>query len=343
MLNRTVSMICFFFSSGYLKAFFYSEMLKRFLKTNICLFLFVLVSCKKEDEFICPEWENVCYDFTVEIDSVKINRKVLIIGIDGFRADAMRDNISPFLFELAHRSTTYYTDKNLIEDLTFSGPNWSSLLTGVHRCKHEVTTNDYSNNMLEVFPTFYRYVEDADSNINTASITSWIPINSNSTADFADYALLDKISDEEVYQFGRDILLNQNPLAADVLFLYFEDPDNTGHTFGFHPNISEYANSLRTIDGYIDDLFSIIEDKRALGEDWIVFVVSDHGGEGTGHSGGFDNDNIKYTIFFANHPTESFNHAYTSTQVDLAPTVLDFLGISSSEFDCKTDGVSLLQ
>ena len=41
---------------------------------------------------------------------------------------------------------------------------------------------------------------------------------------------------------------------------------------------------------------------------------------------------------------ESCKHfSYESNMTDIAPTVLDFVGITSTEFDCKTDGQSVLE
>ena len=95
------------------------------------------------------------------------------------------------------------------------------------------------------------------------------------------------------------------------------------------------------LGGDVENLFNTIEDKRLNGEDWLFVVVSDHGGDETGH-GDASNPYINQTIFFAQHPSLDFKDQYTSNQTDIAPTVLDFLGISSSAFDCKTDGISLL-
>ena len=89
-------------------------------------------------------------------------------------------------------------------------------------------------------------------------------------------------------------------------------------------------------------MFNLIETKRVDGEDWICFIVSDHGGEGTDH-GDSSNPNINKTIFFAEHPTLSFRKNYTSNQTDLSASILDFLGITNSNFDCKTDGISILE
>lgn len=284
----------------------------------------------------------ICEETAFEVDTTKSDRKVIIIGIDGVRSEAMTEDISPFLYEFSNRPTSYFTDQNLIEELTFSGPNWSSLLTGVHFCKHKVFDNKYSNNKLSEFPHFFDYIERANSNTVTASIVNWTPINQYSAMEHADYSPLAKISDQEVFQQAQQLLLNQNPMDPDVLFLHFDELDGAGHSFGYHPDVVEYANTLNTIDGYIQQIVASIETKRSNGEDWMIFVVSDHGGDGTGHSGGFDNEHIKYTIFYANHPTESFMQSHTTSQVDLVPTILDFMGIISEEFNCKKDGISIL-
>ena len=94
----------------------------------------------------------------------------------------------------------------------------------------------------------------------------------------------------------------------------------------------------------IDELFNIIENKRANGEDWLYFIISDHGGEGTSHSDASD-PNINKTIFFSEHPELIFKASccYVSSQVDLAPTILDFIGISNVQFEQNTDGISILE
>lgn len=306
------------------------------------LFLASFVTSCTNDSTACEEWIINCEDTGIQVDTSKSNRKVLIIGIDGVRSEAMTEDISPFLYEFSNRPTTYFTDRNLVERLTFSGPNWSSLLTGVHFCKHKVFDNKYSNNELSVFPHFFNYIERANSSIVTASIVNWIPINQYSAIAHADHAPTNQITDQEVFEQAQELLQNQTPIDPDVLFLHFDELDGAGHEFGYHPDVTEYANTLNTIDGYIQQIVATIETKRSNGEDWIIFVVSDHGGDGKGHGGGFDNEHIKYTIFYANHPTESFIQNHTSTQVDLVPSVLYFMGIISDEFNCKKDGISIM-
>ena len=74
----------------------------------------------------------------------------------------------------------------------------------------------------------------------------------------------------------------------------------------------------------------------------MFIVISDHGGHGTSH-GDPENPYINKTIFFSQHPSIFFDHNYSTNQTDLAPTILNFIGISDSGFDRKTDGRSILQ
>ena len=307
------------------------------------LLLVVLLSCNKTKTACSNSLESgSCSDNAVEIDSSKAHRKVLIIGIDAFRSEAMQQKICPFMYELSEKSTTYYTDKHDIEDHTISGPNWSSLLTGVHWCKHNVTGNDFQDNHLNEFPPLFYYIESAMPSMNTVSIVNWRPINDHLASSYGDHCPTESIGDAEVFQQVQDALEDQDPIDPDILFLHFDAPDAAGHNSGFSSKKEEYANALTTIDGYVSDLFSIIETKRSNGEEWMVFIVSDHGGNNKKHGKGQKNDHISKTIFYACSPDVDFTGIQTTSQVDLAPTVLHYLGITSSRFNCRTDGVSLI-
>ena len=317
----------------------------KFLGLSLFTMVVLVVSCQPDKEiadYDCDEWTTVCDDITIQTDPSKANRKVLIIGIDGFRADAMQESISPFMFSFAQNPNTYFTDQNHVQELTFSGPNWSSLCNGVDFCKHMVTTNGFDNNDLESFPHFFKYIKSANSNKNTVSIVNWTPINEYIAAPFADYAPTESINDHDVFLMAIQALTLNYPISPDVIFLQFDELDGTGHEYGFNPNVPEYATYVNTLDGYIESLISVVENKRLNGEDWLICIVSDHGGDGKSHGGKYDNEHVRHTIMYMNSTTGTFKNWYTSSQTDLAPTVLDFLGISSTEFDCKADGMSVL-
>lgn len=84
--------------------------------------------------------------------------KVLVVGVDGLRPDAMAAARTPNIDALIAGGC--YSDNAQVEDLTFSGPNWASILHGVHRDQHNVTTNDYLGNTLANHPDFLAWLEN---------------------------------------------------------------------------------------------------------------------------------------------------------------------------------------
>ncbi len=301
------------------------------------MFFVFLNSCEKDIPI------NFCsfQDDSVKVDSLKINNKVLIIGIDGFRSDALTQEITPFIYEFSQRNV-YLNLSHLTEEDTYSGPNWSSILTGVHYNKHNVTDNSFDGSLFEMFPTFFNYIENNVNSINTSSIVNWVPINKKILSRDVDYNTESQISDSLVFIEALNLLLNDDPIKPDILFLHFDELDAAGHNFGFSPNIIEYVETLNNIDLYVDSLVSIIDNKRLFGENWMCILVSDHGGDGYSH-GDYNNIKIRETVFIAEHPSQNFKLQHKSNMTDIAPTVLDFLGVSSSKFDCSRDGQSILE
>lgn len=306
----------------------------------LCLLVLSLLSFFScENDVVSSECDAL--EHSVMIDSSKLNNKVIIIGIDGFRSDALTQETTPFLYALSQRNA-YVNLSHLTEEDTYSGPNWSSILTGVHYDKHNVTDNSFDGRGFHVFPTLFNYIERYADSLNTSSIVNWLPINQYALSQDVDFSINSQLNDSQVLQEASNVLLNNDPLSADVLFLHFDQLDAAGHSFGFSSNISEYRASLSILDSYVDGLVGIIDSKRLAGENWLCIVVSDHGGDGDGH-GDYNNIHIRETIFIAEHPSLPFKLNLESNMADIAPTVLDFLGITSTEFDCKTDGQSVLE
>ncbi|MEC9208999.1 MAG: alkaline phosphatase family protein [Bacteroidota bacterium] len=295
-------------------------------------FLFIpliFISCNKDSQTYEQYGETT-------IDSTKIDRKVLIIGIDGFRSDVLLPESTPFMHSMFHGKNIYYNSSHIVEHYTVSGPNWSSILTGVHYNKHNIVDNSFSDPNYLHFPPFFRYIEDIQQSINTASIVNWEPINTHILSSHVDYSNSEP-NDSLVFLSVKKLLVESDPISPDVLFLQFDELDGAGHSYGFSSSVPEYVNKLSILDSYVQNLFGMIQEKRHEGEDWMIFIVSDHGGDGTSHS---DNNNphIKKTILLSEHPSISYKEDYISSQADLSPTILSFLGIFNTEFNYKTDG-----
>ena len=178
------------------------------------------------------------------------NQKVLILGIDGCRSDALEIANTPNMDALMANGTFSYDALNT--GVTSSGPGWSSMLTGVWQDKHGVTDNSFSGSNYDAYPHFLQRVEEHNPNLSTISIANWDPINDNIVNGDADVAV-NVSSDSEVATQAIDFLTNADP---DVLFLDFDDCDYEGHSTGFSPNNPAYINVIEITDNYICLLYT---------------------------------------------------------------------------------------
>jgi len=207
-------------------------------------------------------------------------KKVLIIGIDGCRADALELANTPVIDNLIQNGI--YSPDALNDDITVSGPGWSAILCGVWSDKHLSIDNSFNNTDYFNFPPIFKYAEDFDDNLNTVSICNWNPINDNIVQNYADFKL-NVSSDYDVSSEASTYIANNNP---DLIFLHFDDVDHAGHNYGFSPNITEYITSIEAVDDLLDPVMQAIYQRpNYLNEDWIILVTSDHGGVGTSHGG----------------------------------------------------------
>ena len=97
--------------------------------------------------------------------------KGLIIGIDGFRPDALEAVFSPNLDKLiAH---VIYRPYELNEDITMSGLGRSAILCGVWSAKHFVTNNSFSSDNYAEYPPIFQRIGDNNPDLNTVAICHW--------------------------------------------------------------------------------------------------------------------------------------------------------------------------
>ncbi len=207
-------------------------------------------------------------------------QKVLIIGIDGCRADALEAANTPNLDMLMANATFSYDAMN--EDVTYSGPGWSAMLTGVWSDKHGVNDNTFFGSDYGNYPHFFQRVEAHNAALHTASICHWNPINDQIVGNTADYKL-NVGTDNEVASQGAAYLQNNDP---DALFLHFDDCDGVGHSTGFSPTNPTYISAIETTDTYVGTVLgSLYSRPNYANENWLILCSTDHGGLGTSHGG----------------------------------------------------------
>lgn len=216
--------------------------------------------------------------------------KVLIIGIDGVRSDALEVAHTPNLDGLI--AEAIYSPDALNDDITISGPGWSAILCGVWSDKHLVTGNNFSGNNYEEYPSLFRRIEDFNANFHTVSFCHWGPINDHIVGEDADFKL-NLSTDAEVENQAAAYLGVNDP---DVMFLHFDDVDGAGHGSGFSPDNPTYISAIEQTDLHVGGVLEAVRNRSTYAqEDWLVLVTTDHGGLGTSHGG---NSFAEQRVFF---------------------------------------------
>ena len=91
------------------------------------------------------------------------NKKLLFIGIDGCRPDALTQAQTPNIDGLINGGI-YINDAlcSINGQPTVSGPGWSTMITGVWFDKHGVSDNSFSGSNFDEYPPFNVLMEESD-------------------------------------------------------------------------------------------------------------------------------------------------------------------------------------
>ena len=250
-------------------------------------------------------------------------KKVLIIGIDGCRSDALQIATTPNLDDLI--SNGIFSPDALNDDITISGPGWSANLCGVWSNKHLVTGNVFTLNNYANYPPVFKYINDFNANLHTVSICNWNPINDEIIQNHADFKL-NVNSDVEVRDQAANYIALNDP---DFIFLHFDDVDHAGHSYGFSPTVPEYISAIEEVDGYLYPIMqTILQRPNYSNEDWLILVTTDHGGLGFSHGGSSADEQNVFVIASGNSIPTQIIYKDSSIIVD-------------SAFNCLGDSVRL--
>ncbi len=259
---------------------------------------------------------------SVHAAEAQMVRKVLIIGVDGMRPDAMLAANCPNFDALIAQGA--FSQVCMAEDITISGPCWSSITTGVHRAKHNVTDNSFAAPNYATYPHFFQRLQET-CDASTASIVQWGPVNTQICKDNAD-VLVTGVPGAAIASSCVDLLNTANP---DVIFLHFDDVDHAGHAYGFSPTVPQYLTAIEGVDALAGQVLSAVAARpNAANEDWLIIVTSDHGGTPDG-SHGRNIPEHRYTPLIVSGRSAAAGTTITPAPelVDLPPTVMTFLGL----------------
>lgn len=274
-------------------------------------------------------------------------RRVLVIGIDGCRTDALLAADAPHLHRLMKEGA--FSDRSDVLGRpqsgadTVSGPGWSSLLTGVWPDKHGVMDNGFKDHHLAEHPSLLGLIRQARPEAKTAAFVSWPPLAEQVFREGEGcrlFAAKDRDeyirADRQVADAAVELLSHEDPVA---LFVYFGQVDETGHQFGFHPLLPQYTAAIAAVDEQVGRILEALRARKSsASEEWLILVGTDHGGRGARHGGGKEFPEVRQTFLILHGPRVVPGPIDGPTEnVDLVCTALHHLGIQPAA-DWQLDG-----
>lgn len=242
----------------------------------------------------------------------KTEKKAIIIGYDGCRADALKLSEGGIKYLVNEGNSTYfsycggvnYPEENTQD--TSTAPGWCSILTGVWADKHGVTANDITKSM-EYKTLLTSLVEDKIIDSSTF-ITKWKGHFDRKNATYLEekaYCEKNNLNvsfnrcDDDKASFDLTINEIRKENCADFMFVIFEQTDSAGHNTGFTYNNPKYRDAFVEMDNYGLETIKAIEARETYDtEDWLIIITSDHGGIRTNHGG--DSIQERMTFFITN-------------------------------------------
>lgn len=213
---------------------------------------------------------------------------LLLISIDGFRADYLERHAPPTLTTLAREGMRAEALIPVFPSLTF--PNHYTIVTGLYPDHHGIIANTLFDSTLGWFRLSDRdavsdgrwwqdgepiWVTAARQGLRTATYfwpgseaeihgvrpTYWIPYDSS-------------IPGETRVRQVLEWLALPDSLRPRFLTLYFSDVDHAGHEYG--PDAPAVAEAVQQVDGYLRLLVDGLKAQGWLGRMHLL-IVSDHG------------------------------------------------------------------
>ena len=201
------------------------------------------------------------------------------------------------------------------------------MFTGVESTKHLVEGNSDLTDISPAFPTVFKRVKET-FNLTIAASVKWSPLVTE-LIDHEDSTTLDASflasSDAAMAAKAEEWIISE---AYDFVFVDFDGPDAAGHGSGFDGYASVYQNRVVETDALIGTLLDAVM-STSSGEEWLITLTSDHGGEGTAH-GPNDAYNRKIPFMVAsNSPRVNVGFMPLDdpgSHMDVLPTIMHYLG-----------------
>lgn len=245
-----------------------------------------------------------------------MNKKVILISIDGMRPDGMQQCGHPFVKELESRCAYSYAEQSVFPSVTL--PCHFSMTHSVPPQRHGILTNTY---IPQVRPVKGIFEKIAEAGGRSAFLYGWDPIHDCVLPGALKFAVHVNTFEEET---GDTVLTDEairliDRYHPDFVFLYMvETDDKGGHKFGWMSE--EY---LRRISVAIENTKRVMEH---CADEYSFIITADHGGHDRSH--GTDLPEDMTVPFFLCDPSVPPGPIDTPVSIlDVAPTIAAIMGL----------------
>ena len=239
--------------------------------------------------------------------------KVVILSVDGLRADVFQQADMPNVKGLVRRGASTATERSVIPPVTL--PSHASMLSGVEPSVHKLSWDDYrpEKGYLTV-PTIFTVAKA--SGLRTVMVVGkekFKHLNAPGTVD--EFVLA---------AGGDDDVANQAIVEAqagfDLMFVHFPDVDLAGHAQCWLS--PAYMAKVGVVDQAIGRLLAVLPPETT------VIFTSDHGGKGYTHGYDIPEDMTIPWVIAGPRVRHGCDLASRVKQADTAATALYVLGLS---------------
>lgn len=258
-----------------------------------------------------------------------MDKKVILISIDGMRPDGLKKCGNPYVKELEKMCSFTYNASSMTPSMTF--PCHFSMTHSVTPQRHGILTNTF---VPQVRPVAGIFEKVAAAGGVSAMFYGWEPLRdiaSPGSLKFATYinAYMQESGDTVLTDEAEKTIKSHKP---DFVFLYMVETDEKGgHDSGWMTD--EYLNRISIA---IDNAKRIIDE---FGEEYSVIITADHGGHDRFHGTDMPEDMIIPMFFYGKEFTPG-KIIENCSLLEITPTIAHIMGI---EKDPDWEGESLIK
>lgn len=228
---------------------------------------------------------------SLSIQQVAAQKRVVIIGLDGFSVDGFKTAKHPNLDNLIADGVLSLTTRPVMPSVTL--PNWTSHLTGSGPEEHGVTDNKWTLETQKLkaletdkegyFPSIFKVLKENVPGVKTAYYYNWAELPNSMNKNYFDEISFEwKDKFDSNYQRAFDFIA-ENKNAPTLVFLYSVHTDHAGHSHNWMS--PQYITALEQADTAIGAFLTKMKAEK-LYNDTHFLLITDHGGHPkTGHGG----------------------------------------------------------